>query len=135
MSLFGGLGGGIDFTGGSSSKSYNTVAQPITNVDRRQAVAEGGIGVTSDSATVTTNVNVLDGGSIAAAFDLAKTSLGFAKEQEVAGQGVLKQSADAVAAAYSQARGDSTLKWAVAAGIAALVGIVAVVGLRERKKA
>lgn len=59
------LGGG---GGSSSSSSSNTTS--TTNIDRRQVVAEGGIGLASDGATI--NVETIDAGIVSAAIDAIK---------------------------------------------------------------
>jgi hypothetical protein len=55
------------FGGDSSSSSSNTTN--TTNVDKRQVVDANGIGVSSDSSTVTVNNTTLDGGIVNKALD------------------------------------------------------------------
>lgn len=54
--------------GGSSSSSTTTT----TNIDRRQVVDNGGIGLSSDSSTI--NVEALDGNIVNAALDVVKSA-------------------------------------------------------------
>lgn len=56
--------------GGSSSSSSN--ATTTTNIDRRQVVAEGAVGLASDSSTV--NVTMTDDGIVKAALDVVKNN-------------------------------------------------------------
>lgn len=58
---------------GGSSKSSSSSNQTTTtnNIDRRQVVAESGIGFSSDSSTI--NVTTLDAGIVKAAIDAVKS--------------------------------------------------------------
>lgn len=56
--------------GSSSSSSANTTS--TTNVDKRQVVDNGAIGVSSDSSTV--NVSMLDNGAVNHAIDLVNNA-------------------------------------------------------------
>lgn len=58
--------------GSSSSKSSSNSTTTTTNIDRRLVVAEGGIGLASDGATI--NVETIDGGIVKAALDVVKTA-------------------------------------------------------------
>lgn len=134
--------------GGSSSSSANT--QSTTNVDRRQVVGEGGLGVSSDSSTIT--VNQLDGGAIARAFDygniVAKGSGDVATGLIKTAQEVFAKSYDAlqkdrefvqtagnqVVKAYDDAKGDGTQKFLIGIGVVAAVSVVAVAAMGGFKK-
>lgn len=59
--------GGKSSSSSSSSSSTNT-----TNIDRRQVIAENGIGLTSDNSTI--NVTSLDGGIVTSALDVVKAN-------------------------------------------------------------
>lgn len=112
---------------GGKSKSKSSSYSTTVNTDKRQVVEEG-IGVSSDSSTV--NVNTLDGGAIAGAFDFSKAivseylapSLDILKSQQefVAGAG------EQVAKAYDDAKGEGTQKFLLAVGVGAIVAVVAV---------
>lgn len=58
--------------GSSKSSSSSNQTTNTTNIDRRQAVAEGAIGISSDGATV--NIESLDGGIVQAALDVVKAN-------------------------------------------------------------
>lgn len=60
------------FGGDSSSSSSNSTT--TTNVDKRQVVDAGGIGVSSDQSTVTVTNNALDAGIVNTALDVVKTN-------------------------------------------------------------
>lgn len=66
------LGGGYVCGGGGGGKSSSSSTQTTTtnNIDRRQVVAEGGIGLASDGATI--NVETIDAGIVKAALDTVK---------------------------------------------------------------
>lgn len=121
--------------GGGSSSSSSTSTQ---NIDKRQVV-EQGVAVSSDTSNVT--VNALDGGAVAAAFDFAtragagasefgkaviteylKPSLDVLRSQ----QQFVKESGEAVAKAYDDAKGEGTQKFLLAVGVGAMVAVVAV---------
>lgn len=57
---------------GGSSKSSSSSNQTTTtnNIDRRQVVAENGLGVSSDSSTI--NITTLDAGIVQSAIDAVK---------------------------------------------------------------
>ncbi len=132
--------------GGDSSSSTN---QTTNQVDRRQVVDSGSVGVSSDTSTVT--VSILDGGAIVGAKALAESALnlvkasdqetgktladvlGFAENVFTTGIGVLDKAGDQVAAqseivskAYDNAKGEGTQKNLIAAAALATVAIVAV---------
>lgn len=75
-------GGGMLCGGGGDSSSSSSQATTTTNLDKRQVVDNGGLGVSSDSSTVnvTTNTNVLDAGAIGKAIDLSKASVSAANK-------------------------------------------------------
>lgn len=131
--------------GGSSSESNQTTNQ----VDRRQVVDSGSVGVSSDSSTV--NVSILDQGAIARAGEIADRAialvgasdqetgktlanvLGFAKDVFTTGIGVLDKAGtqidrqtQLISQAYDNAKGEGTQKNLVAAAALATVAIVAV---------
>lgn len=131
--------------GGSSSSSSQTTQQ----IDRRQVVSEGAVGVSSDSSTV--NISVLDQGAVARAgeiaaqaLELVKTSdqetgknlsevLGFARDVFMTGIGVLdkagtqiERQTELVATAYDLARGEGSEKQMVTIAAVAAVALVAV---------
>ena len=58
--------------GDSSSSSSNSTS--TTNIDKRQVVDTGGIGVSSDSSTVTVTNNSLDAGIVNTALDVVKAN-------------------------------------------------------------
>ena len=58
--------------GGGSSKSSSSSTTNTTNIDRRQVVSEGGLGIASDGATV--NVTTLDAGIVTSALDAVKAN-------------------------------------------------------------
>lgn len=60
------VGGGKDSSSSSSSSSSTTTN--TTNIDRRQVVAEGGVGVASETANV--NVESVDGELLGKALDV-----------------------------------------------------------------
>lgn len=59
--------GGSSKSSSSSSSTTNT-----TNIDRRQVVAEGAVGISSDRSKIT--INALDGGIVLGALDAIKSS-------------------------------------------------------------
>lgn len=66
------IGGGYVCGGGGGGKSSSSSSSTTTtnNIDRRQVVAEGGIGLASDGATI--NVQTTDAGIVHAAIDAIK---------------------------------------------------------------
>jgi hypothetical protein len=60
------------FGGDSSSSSSNSTT--TTNVDKRQVVDAGGIGVSSDQSTVSVTNNSLDAGIVNTALDVVKSN-------------------------------------------------------------
>lgn len=58
--------------GGGSSKSSSSSTTNTTNIDRRQVVAEGAVGIAADGATV--NVTTLDAGIVTSALDAVKAN-------------------------------------------------------------
>lgn len=120
--------------GGSSSSAATT-----NNVDKRLVTGQG-MGISADNSTV----NVLDGGAIAQAIDLVKTTdanagknyaqtLGLAKDfftQSVAAldksAAMVKDSGAVVAAAYDNAKGQGADAKFMAYGAMAVVALVAV---------
>lgn len=60
-----------DFSGGGSDKSSSsssTNTTTTTNIDRRQVMSDGAIGITSDGSTV--NIQSMDAGIVKAALDV-----------------------------------------------------------------
>lgn len=97
--------------GGDSSSSSSNTTQ-TTNIDKRQVVDAGGIGVSSDSSTVT--VNALDGDIVKAALDTVKAAdatagEGFSKLLDLAGKvfdtgaNIVTKGQEMTNAAYQQA--------------------------------
>lgn len=68
-------GGGMLCGGGGDSSSSSSQATSTTNLDKRQVVDNGGLGVSSDSSTVNVTTNSLDIGAIGKAIELSKASL------------------------------------------------------------
>lgn len=62
------VGGGKD----QSSSSSSSATTNTTNIDRRQVVAEGGLGIASDNATV--NVESVDGQILGKALDVVSAA-------------------------------------------------------------
>lgn len=60
------------FGGDSSSSSSNSTS--TTNIDKRQVVDAGGIGVSSDQSTVSVTNNALDAGIVNTALDVVKSN-------------------------------------------------------------
>ncbi len=58
--------------GSSKSSSSSNQTTTTTNIDRRQVIGEGGIGLASDGATI--NVESIDGGIVKAALDVVKAN-------------------------------------------------------------
>lgn len=82
------LGGGYVCGGGGDSSSSSNQSTTTTNVDRRQVVDTGSVGISSDGSTI--NIQSLDQGAIAGARDIALASVtnnatNTAKLLEVAG--------------------------------------------------
>lgn len=133
--------------GGGGSSSSNETTTSTQNVDKRQVVDTGSIGVTSDSSTVHVNASYLDDGAVNKAIDLATTStqsaganvgevLGFAKDVlKVAGEN-LKGTQQAFSVATEKVSGayetvselSSGQRFLVAGGLA-LAAIVAIKAL------
>lgn len=129
--------------GGSSSSSATT----STSIDKRMVV-DGGVGVTSDQSTV--NLQLLDAGAVTGALKFAEQTGADASKnvQSVLGVGLelfknsfglldkaqanVNQAGQLVATAYDDAKGQGTEKTLLTA---AVVGVVAVVGLRAFGKA
>lgn len=65
-------GGGYVCGGGGGGKSSSSSSSTTTtnNIDRRQVVAEGGIGLASDGATI--NVETIDAGIVKAALETVR---------------------------------------------------------------
>lgn len=59
---------------GGSSKSSSSNSTTTTNIDKRQVVDAGGIGVSSDSSNVTVTNNTLDAGIVNTALDVVKAN-------------------------------------------------------------
>lgn len=124
--------------GGSSSSSSSSTQ----NVDKRLVTGDGSVGISSDTSTV--SVNVLDGGAVAGAIDLARSAdanagknlstvlnfagLALAKSAESIGQSAatIKESSATVATAYDQAKGQGADARVLAYGAMAVVALVAV---------
>lgn len=146
--------------GGSSSTSSSTESSTVQNIDRRQVVAEGGVGLASDGATTvsynpststTTNsvTTLTDYGSVAGAVDLAKTStagvlaLAQANTAEVTKQisgvlAIVKQAGDLfqaeggqISEAYKTSSEIATGQKFLIAGGLVIAGIVAVGTLKK----
>lgn len=92
----------------SSSSSSNTTN--TTNIDRRQVMSDGAIGITSDGSTV--NVQSMDAGVVRAALDVVAASdatnsdgysklLNLTEKMFTAGGQILGKTADASLAAVS----------------------------------
>lgn len=108
------LGFGDKESSSSSSNTTNT-----TNIDRRQVMSDGAIGITSDSSTV--NVQSMDAGVVKAALDVVATADatagdGFSKlltlteKMFTAGGQILDKTADtslAAVSAVNSARNDA----------------------------
>ena len=136
-------GGGMLCGGGGDSSSSSSQATTTTNVDKRLVVDNGGVGVSSDSSTVT--VNTLDNGAITQAIDLSKTStkaaysgldslLGFANSVlnlEANSQKLISQSAANIGDAYKTAQDMSSGNRMLVAGGLVLAGIVALNALKK----
>lgn len=130
--------------GGSSGSSSSSTTQTTTQQIDKRLVVDNGVGVSSDSSTV--NVNALDGGAIAGAFDFSKivaTNNGKTVSELIAVAGDVFEKAygtldkqanfvsaagDAVAAAYSEAKGDGSAKYYIGAGVVAVIGLAALNG-------
>lgn len=142
----------------SKTSARTSTSTSTSNLDKRQVVSDQGIGVSADGSSVL--VNVLDGGSIAGAFSLAKQvdltssrnfrdALGFADETYDRASNVLDKSLSlverngatlsnafgnsltALQSAYSEARGEGTQKNILTAVALVAVGIVAVTQLKK----
>lgn len=99
------------FGGDSSSETKNTTS--TTNTDKRQVVDGNGLGVSSDSSTV--NVNQLDGGAIAGAFDFAGSGLD--KVADLMLQTIKSQSdTERAALSFAASANDGAMKFAFDAG-------------------
>lgn len=61
--------------GGGGSSSSTETSTSTQNIDKRQVVDTGSIGVTSDSSTVNVNASYTDAGAIALGTSLAKSGL------------------------------------------------------------
>jgi hypothetical protein len=105
------VGRGMLCGGGGSSSSAS--ANTTNNIDRRQAVGNGGAGVSGDHSNLT--INTLDGGVIDRAFDTvdlnnATMGEGLGKLLDTAtkmfntSEGLIGQTQAAVADAYGQAQ-------------------------------
>jgi len=126
-----------------SSSSASTSQSSTNNVDKRQVVDGGSVGVSADKSTITVNSTSTDQGSVKAAFDFAKfadatNGDGFSKLLDTANNmftsslTAVSQSNQTLSDAYKTAQADQNAKatldsrYLVAAGIA----VVAIVGLR-----
>ena len=126
--------------GGSSSETSTTTE----NIDKRQVVDTGSIGVSSDQSTVNVNASYTDGGAVSKAIDLATVGtestgknvaevLGFARDAlKVAGENIkgtqqaFATATEKVSSAYSTVEEMSTGQRLLIAGGLAVVGVVAV---------
>lgn len=119
----------LSFGGGdSSSSSSSSSSTQTTNIDKRQVVDGGSVGVTSDNSTV----NVLDNGAVKQSIDLAKSSselayanlsqlLGFAKQSLE----LTNKNADQVGQAFTTAdKASSSQKLLIIGGLA-IAGLIA----------
>lgn len=105
--------------------SYSSSSSSSTNIDKRQVVDAGAIGITADHSTI----SMLDGGAIDRAFDFAEFNNGqfsdtFEKLLGFAGRAmdmtqdnakVAEIAADKVAAAYEGATGQKIILYGVLA--------------------
>ena len=103
--------------------SYSSSSSSSTNIDKRQVVDAGAVGITADHSTI----SMLDGGAIDRAFDFAEFNSGqftdsFEKLLSFAGQAmsmtednskVAEMAADKVAAAYEGASGQKIILYGV----------------------
>lgn len=133
--------------GGGSSSETSTTTQ---NVDKRQVVDTGSIGVSSDQSTVNVSASYLDDGAVNKAIDLAKSStdggnknigdvLGFAKDVlKVAGdnlkgtQSAFATATEKVSAAYDSVQEMSTGQRVLIAAVVGIAGVVAVKSFGKR---
>lgn len=129
-----------------SSSSASTSQSSTQNVDKRQVVDGGSVGVTADNSKITLNSSSTDQGSVKAAFDFAKfadatNGDGFSKLLDTANNiftsslTAVSQSNQTLSDAYKTAQTEQNAKatldsrYLVAAGLA----VVAIVGLRAVK--
>lgn len=135
--------------GGGGGGSSNETTTSTQNVDKRQVVDTGSIGVTSDSSQVTVNASYLDEGAVNKAIDLATTStataganvgevLGFAKDVlKVAGENLkgteraFNTATAQVAGAYETVQELSSGQRFLVAGGLLIAGIVAIKTFRK----
>lgn len=131
--------------GDSSSSSKSEQTTNTTNIDRRQVVGEGGIGLASDGATVT--INTVDTGIVNKALDTVANSdavngAGFEKLLSLAdklftgGGQILDKTAETTMAqvaalntAQNDAKGTIDQKTIVILGVA---GVIAMVVMKKR---
>lgn len=110
--------------------SYSSSSSSSTNIDKRQVVDAGAMGITADSSgSSNLTISVLDAGAIDRAFDFAKFNAGeftdsFEKLLTFAGQAmnmtqdnakVAELAADKVAQAYEGATGQKIILYGVLA--------------------
>jgi hypothetical protein len=117
--------------GESSSSSSSSNSTTTQNTDRRQVVDNGGVGISSDTSTV--SVTLTDRDAVKQAIDLSKTSselayqnlsalLGFAKD----GLALADKNAGAVADAFKTASEISSGQKMLVTGGLLIAGIVAI---------
>lgn len=128
--------------GSSTSSSSSSSTQ---NIDKRLVTGEGSVGISADNSKV--SVQVMDGGAIAGALDLARQTdanagknleqlLGFGRDLFVGSlealdkaQQSIKDSSAIVAKAYDQAKGHGDEARILSYGVMAVVALVAVKSL------
>lgn len=67
-------GGMPGLRGDSSSSSSSQQSTTVNNIDRRQVIGEGGMGLASDGANVTINNQTMDAGIVERALDTVKAA-------------------------------------------------------------
>lgn len=119
------------FGGDSSSSSSSSTSTTTQNTDRRQVVDNGGVGISSDTSTV--SVTLTDRDAVKQAIDLSKTSselaygnlsqlLGFAKQ----GLELANKNAGAVGDAFKTAAEISSGQKMLVTGGLLIAGLVAI---------
>ena len=102
------------FSGGSDSSSSSSAATTTSNIDKRQVVSSGAVGVTTDAAgDISVTNNTLDAGAIQGALDYVKATdatqganftslLSLADKMFSTGAGVIKTAQDTSLAQIDQ---------------------------------
>lgn len=104
------VGGGGSSDKSSSSSSTSSTTTNTTNIDRRQVVADGGLGIASDHATV--SVESVDGQLLGKALDVVSAAdatagagfnqlLSLTEKMFAAGGSIMSKTADTSMAAVS----------------------------------